>query len=101
MATVRMIAKERLRARLAKKGKAKREELKAVISSQNVDYVEKLEAVLQLNKRKRDESPSRGRNRCRVCGRARGVYRKFGLCRLHVREAVVKGYIPGMRKASW
>lgn len=43
----------------------------------------------------------RQRNRCRICGRPRGFYRKFGLCRIHVRELALSGYLPGVTKASW
>jgi small subunit ribosomal protein S14 len=39
--------------------------------------------------------------RCRVCGRARSVYRKFGLCRICFRQNANLGYLPGVRKASW
>ncbi len=44
---------------------------------------------------------SRRENRCKVCGRPRAVYRKFGLCRIHFRELADRGMIPGVRKASW
>lgn len=40
-------------------------------------------------------------NRCRRCGRPRGYYRKFGLCRVCLRELALEGKIPGLRKASW
>jgi small subunit ribosomal protein S14 len=43
----------------------------------------------------------RQRNRCRVCGRPRGYYRKFGLCRIHLRDLALQGYLPGVIKASW
>ncbi|HEX9668596.1 MAG TPA: type Z 30S ribosomal protein S14 [Thermoanaerobaculia bacterium] len=43
----------------------------------------------------------RQRNRCRVCGRPRGYYRKFGLCRIHLRDLALQGYLPGVVKASW
>ena len=39
--------------------------------------------------------------RCRVCGRPRAVYRKFGLCRICLREMAHRGFVPGMTKASW
>jgi small subunit ribosomal protein S14 len=44
---------------------------------------------------------SRRESRCKLCGRPRAVYRKFGLCRIHFRELADKGLIPGLRKASW
>lgn len=43
----------------------------------------------------------RFRNRCRLCGRPRGYYRKFGICRLCFRALAHRGEIPGVRKASW
>ncbi len=43
----------------------------------------------------------RMRNRCNLCGRARGYMRKFGLCRLCFRERAHKGELPGVTKASW
>jgi small subunit ribosomal protein S14 len=44
---------------------------------------------------------TRGYKRCRKCGRPRAVYRKFGLCRICLRENAHEGYIPGMTKSSW
>jgi small subunit ribosomal protein S14 len=49
----------------------------------------------------RDSSASRQRNRCAITGRPRGVYRKFGLGRTKLREATMRGDVPGLRKASW
>jgi small subunit ribosomal protein S14 len=43
----------------------------------------------------------RHRNRCRRCGRPRAYFRKFGLCRIFLREAAHNGYVPGMTKSSW
>lgn len=54
-----------------------------------------------LNKRVRNKSSIRVRNRCTACGRPRGVMRKFGLCRICIRQAAMRGYIPGLKKASW
>ena len=58
-------------------------------------------AVLALQKLPRDASPTRQRRRCRVTGRPHGVYRKFGLGRNKLREAVMRGDVPGVVKASW
>jgi len=43
----------------------------------------------------------RGYRRCGICGRPRAVYRKFGICRICLRERALRGEVPGMRKASW
>ena len=58
-------------------------------------------AITALNKKKRDGSPIRVRRRCESCGRSRGVYRKFGLCRMCIRKYAMQGFIPGLRKSSW
>jgi small subunit ribosomal protein S14 len=59
------------------------------------------EASLKLQKRSRNENPVRVRHRCRSCGRARGNYRKFGLCRMCLRNAAMRGDVPGLKKSSW
>lgn len=51
--------------------------------------------------KKKPKFQVRQRNRCRICGRPRGYYRKFGLCRIHVRDLALQGYLPGVIKASW
>ncbi len=65
------------------------------------DLEEQELAILKLQKRSPNESLVRVRNRCHYCGRPRGVLRKFGLCRIHLREAVMRGDVPGVKKASW
>lgn len=101
MATARMVARERARKKDSSNARVGREALKKVIQNQTVEYEEKMQAVLKLNKRARDESPCRGRNRCNICGRPHGVYKKFGLCRMCLRKALMFGYVPGAKKASW
>ncbi|MFK8013174.1 MAG: 30S ribosomal protein S14, partial [Marinicellaceae bacterium] len=59
------------------------------------------EAQVQLQKLPRNSSPSRQRNRCQLSGRPRGYYRKFGLSKTQLREAAMRGDIPGLTKASW
>jgi len=101
MATARMKARELKRKNLVSKAWRKRSELREKIKNQDISYDEKRVAVAKLTSCKRDESVIRIRNRCRVCGRPRGVYRKFGLCRIHLREAAMRGEVPGLVKASW
>ena len=96
-----MVQREIKRARLVAKHAAKRSELKAVISSPDATYEEKMAAVDRLQKLPRDSSSVRQQNRCRSTGRPHGVYRKFGLCRNKIREAAMRGDIPGLVKASW
>lgn len=101
MAKKSMIARDTKRAKLADKYYAKRMELKATIANVNVSDEERWDAVLKLQTLPRDSSPSRQRNRCRQTGRPHGVLSKFGLSRIKVREAAMRGEIPGLRKASW
>ena len=101
MAKTSMVNRDIKRAKLAAKYAVKREELKKIISSPTASYEEKEEAVVKLQKLPRDSSPSRQRNRCAMTGRSRGVYQKFGLGRNKLREATMRGDVPGLRKASW
>ena len=96
-----MIARDVKRAKLADKFYAKREELKKIISSESASDEERWAAVLKLQTLPRDSSPIRQRNRCRQTGRPHGVLRKFGFSRIKVREAAMRGEIPGLKKASW
>jgi small subunit ribosomal protein S14 len=101
MATSRMKARERRRSKLVQKAWEKRAELRQLTKKQDVSYEEKKAAVDKLAQSKRDESSIRRRSRCRFCGRSRAIYSKFGLCRIHLREAVMRGEVPGLVKASW
>lgn len=101
MAKKSMIARELKRANLVKKYAAKRVELKATISSPESSDEEVWEAQQKLQKMPRDASPARIQRRCRITGRPHAVYRKFGLCRNKLREAAMRGDVPGLVKASW
>ena len=101
MAKTSMVNRDAKREKLARKYAAKRDALKAVIASTTASYDEKADAVIKLQKLPRDSSPSRQRNRCELSGRPRGVYSKFGLGRNKLREATMRGDVPGLRKASW
>ena len=59
------------------------------------------DAMIKLQKRTRNESATRVTRRCESCGRPRGTYRKFSLCRICLRKYAVRGFIPGLKKASW
>lgn len=101
MAKVSMIEREKRRTRLVEKYYDKREQLKAIIKNPESTDEEVHEAQLKLQKLPRDSSPVRQRNRCKLSGRPRGYYRKFGLGRNKLREATMRGDVPGLRKASW
>ena len=101
MAKTSIVEREKKRLRTVKKYAAKRAELKSVIKDPKVSFEDRQEAVLALQKLPRNASPVRARNRCRLTGRPHGYYRKFGLGRNKLREAAMRGDIPGLVKASW
>ena len=101
MAKKSMIAREAKRARTVAKFAEKRAKLKEIISSSSASDDDKWDAQITLQKMPRDASPSRQRRRCQVTGRPNGVYRKFGLSRIKLREAAMRGDVPGLVKSSW
>jgi len=96
-----MIARENKRTRTVKQYAARRVELKAIIKNVNSSFEERESAQLKLQAQPRDACPSRRRNRCAITGRPHGYYRKFGLSRNKLREAAMRGDVPGLVKASW
>ena len=96
-----MLQRELKREKLVRKHAAKRAELKKIIKDLSTRDEDRAVAVAKLNALPRDSSPSRMRNRCSITGRPHGVYRKFGLGRNKLREAAMKGEIPGLTKSSW
>ncbi len=101
MAKKSMIAREEKRKKLVSKFDVKRRALKEIIRDPGSSYEEKDKAHLQLQKLPRDSSVTRIRNRCNLTGRPHGYYRKFGLSRNKLREATMRGDVPGVVKASW
>ena len=101
MAKLSIKNREAKRIALVKKYDAKRKALKARSADQTLSMEERLEAQQQLQALPRNANPTRLRNRCALTGRPRGTFRKFGLGRNKIREAALRGDIPGMVKASW
>lgn len=101
MAKVSLINREHKRRMVVKKFAAKRAELKQVVADVSVSETDRMQARLKLQQLPRNASPSRLRNRCAITGRPRGVFRKFGLGRIKLREYAMRGEVPGMVKASW
>ena len=101
MAKTSMIEREKKRAKTVAKFAAKREALKKIINDSNATDDERWEAQLKLQKLPRNASPVRQQRRCGITGRPHGVYRKFGLGRNKLREAAMRGDVPGLVKASW
>ena len=101
MAKKSMIAREKKRTQAVAKYSVKRAALKAILIDIEASDDEKWEAQVKLQKLPRDASPVRQRRRCQITGRPHGVYRKFGLCRNKLREAAMRGDVPGLVKSSW
>ena len=101
MAKVALIQRELKREKLVAKYAKKYEELKSVANDAKRSDEERAAARLALQKLPRNANPTRQRNRCAITGRPRGTFRKFGLARSKIREAAMRGDIPGLTKASW
>ena len=101
MAKLALINRENKRRKMVEKYAKKRAELTAQINDQSRSEEERFNARLELQALPRNASPVRLRNRCQLTGRPRGVYRKFGLGRSKLRDAVMRGEVPGVTKASW
>mgnify|MGYP006270284591 CR=1 FL=1 len=99
----KLALKNRANKRIAtvKKFAAKRAALKTAIGDPTLSMEERLEAQRQLQLLPRNASPTRLRNRCALTGRPRGTFRMFGLGRNKLREAALRGDVPGLIKASW
>lgn len=101
MAKKSMINRELKREKMVAKYAQKRAQLKQIINDVNASDEERMDAMLQLQSLPRNSSPVRLRNRCGITGRPHGYFRKFGLSRNILRERVMQGDVPGVRKSSW
>ena len=101
MAKASSVQKNQFRQKLIDKFKAKRKNFKNKIKDKNLSIEERIKFQNKLNDLPRNSSSIRYRNRCKLTGRSRGVYRKFGLSRIKVRELSMTGDLPGMIKSSW
>ena len=101
MAKLSSIQKNMLKKNLVNKFKKQRLKLKKQIMKKDLSMEERLKIQNKLNELPRNSSHIRVRNRCKLTGRTRGVYRKFGLSRIKLRELSMSGSLPGMVKSSW
>jgi small subunit ribosomal protein S14 len=95
-----MLERELKRSKLVDKYRQKRIDLKSAIKSSTDDDVI-LKSLMKLAKLPVNSSPVRQVTRCQQCGRPHAVYRKFGLCRICLRNALMRGDVTGGRKSSW
>ncbi len=101
MAKKSIVERQEKRQKTVAKYRERREKLLAIINDQSLSDEERFDARHKMQQLPRDASPSRLRNRCRITGRPRGVYRKFGLCRSMIRILAMRGEVPGVVKSSW
>ena len=101
MAKLSSVEKNLNRQKLIEKFSNKRKVLKKKIMDKNISIEERLKLQNKLNDLPRNSANIRYRNRCKLTGRTRGVYRKFGLSRIKIRELSMSGDLPGMVKSSW
>lgn len=101
MAKLCMIKREKKRIIFEKRHSEKRSKLRAIVKSDKASPEDKHAAMVALQKLPRDSAKTRQSHRCKITGRARGVYRKVGLCRNMFRKLAMDGMIPGLKKASW
>ncbi len=101
MAKLSSVNKNERRKKLVVQYAAKFAALKAQAADKSLDDTDRLMARLKMAELPRNANPTRVRNRCATTGRPRGYYRKFGLCRIELRDLANKGMIPGVTKSSW
>ena len=101
MAKLSSIKKNLNREKLINKFSDRRKSLKSKIMKKDIDIEDRLKLQNKLNNLPRNSSSIRYRNRCKLTGRTRGVYRKFGLSRIKIRELSMSGNLPGGGKSSW
>ena len=101
MAKTSIVERDKKRERLVRRYRAKRAALTAIARDLSLSPEERMKTVIKLSEMPRNSSRVRLHNRCELTGRPRGVYRKFKLCRIKLRDLASEGQIPGMVKSSW
>jgi small subunit ribosomal protein S14 len=96
-----MLERQSRRVKTVRRFAVKRAEYRRIIKDPSSSDDQRQDAQRRLQALPRDASPVRLRNRCSISGRPHGYYRKFGLARNKLREATMRGEIPGLSKASW
>ncbi|HRI11190.1 MAG TPA: 30S ribosomal protein S14 [Nannocystaceae bacterium] len=101
MAKLSQVLRDQKRDQMIAKYAAKRDELRKKLNDPSIDAEDKLEISAQLNKLPANSCKTRKNRRCMLTGRSKAVYRKFGLCRVALRDLALRGEIPGVTKSSW
>ncbi len=101
MAKKSSVEKNNKRKRLTKEFSGRRAKLKAIVMNKETSPEDRFTAVLKMSRLPKNSAKARIRNRCEVTGRSRGYFRKFGVCRVVLRELTAIGAVPGVIKSSW
>jgi len=101
MAKSSQVQRDKRRKQLVDKYADRRAELRGILKNPNASIDDKLSAQEAFAKLPRNSCPTRITRRCELTGRARAVYRKYGISRIKMRELAHKGQLPGVRKSSW
>lgn len=101
MAKTSAVYRNLKRAQMADKFENRRRKLKEIVMDKTVSPEERFQATLKLAELPRNSARIRYRNRCKLTGRSRGYYRKFGVARIELRDMAGFGEIPGLVKSSW
>lgn len=101
MARLSIVQRNAKRENMVADNANRREKLKAIIMDKEISPEERFKATLKLAELPRNSAKVRIRNRCKLTGRSRGVYSKFGMNRIKFRDLASEGQIPGVVKSSW
>ncbi len=101
MAKTSAVYRNLKRAKMAEKYANRRKKLKEIVMDKTLPMDERFQASLKLAELPRNSARIRFRNRCKITGRSRGYYRKFGVARIELRDMAGFGEIPGLVKSSW
>lgn len=101
MAKTSSVFRNLKRVKLAEKFSERRLKLKEIVMDKDASPEDRFQATLKLAELPRNSAKVRVRNRCKITGRARSYYRKFGVGRVELRDMASFGEIPGLVKSSW
>ena len=101
MAKTSSVYRNLKRVKMAAKFANRRQKLKDIVMDKSASPEDRFQATLKLAELPRNSAKIRARNRCKLTGRSRGYYSKFGLRRVELRDMASFGEIPGLVKSSW
>ena len=98
---VNSINTDKKRRKLFLRNLKKRSSLKQIIKNKELSEFERYKAQMSLQKMPRNSSKIRIKNRCMITGRTHGLVGPFNVSRIKLRELILNGHVPGVKKAIW